>query len=108
MHLHHKYYHQNLSFNSDNQNAVHLTKHKKYHERTKHINGRYYFIQEIKVIKLKKLVLQIILHIWWQSPYLRASSNTVSNYLVLKMAKAEPVGAKEGSEDPKNAWYNSS
>ena len=44
----------------DSQSAIHLTKHQKYYERIKHIDVRYHFIREIEVIKVKKLVLQII------------------------------------------------
>ena len=39
----------------DSQSAIHLTKHQMYHERTKHIDVRYHFIQEIEVIKVKKI-----------------------------------------------------
>ena len=38
----------------DSCNAIHLTKHHMYHEITTHIDVRYHFIQEIKVIKVKK------------------------------------------------------
>ena len=43
----------------DSQSAIHLTKYQMYHERTKHNDVRYHFIQEIEVIKVKK-ILQII------------------------------------------------
>ena len=39
----------------DNQSVIHLTKHQMYHKRTKHIDVRYHFIREIKVIKVKKI-----------------------------------------------------
>ena len=39
----------------DSQSAIHLTKHQMYYERTKHIDVRYHFIREIKVIKIKKI-----------------------------------------------------
>jgi len=38
----------------DSQSTIHLIKHQKYHERTEHIDVRYHFIREIKVIKIKK------------------------------------------------------
>ena len=39
----------------DSQSVIHLTKHQMYHERIKHIDVRYHFIREIKVIKVKKI-----------------------------------------------------
>ena len=39
----------------DSQSAMHLTKHQMYLERIKHIDVRYHFIREIKVIKVKKI-----------------------------------------------------
>ena len=39
----------------DSQSVKHLTKHQMYHDRTKRIDVRYHFIQEIKVIKVKKI-----------------------------------------------------
>jgi len=39
----------------DSQSAIHLTKHQMYLERIKHIDVRYHFIREIKVIKIKKI-----------------------------------------------------
>jgi len=39
----------------DSYNAIYLTKHHRYHEMTKHVNVRYYFIREIKVIKVRKI-----------------------------------------------------
>ena len=39
----------------NSQDAIHLTKHQMYHERTKYIDVRYHFIREIKVIKVKKI-----------------------------------------------------
>nr|GEW92759.1 retrovirus-related Pol polyprotein from transposon TNT 1-94 [Tanacetum cinerariifolium] len=44
--------------NADNQSAIHLSRNAMFHERTKHINVRYYFIREIvesKGIKVAKI-----------------------------------------------------
>ena len=39
----------------DSQSVIHLMKHQMYHKRTIHIDVRYHFIWEIKVIKVKKI-----------------------------------------------------
>ena len=47
-----------VNIHSDNQSAIMLTKHHVYHERTKHIDVRFYFIRDIiakGVVKIKKI-----------------------------------------------------
>ena len=39
----------------DSHSAIHPMQHQIYHESTKHIDVKYCFIQEIKVIKVKKI-----------------------------------------------------
>ena len=87
----------------DSQSAIYLTNHQMYHERTKHIDVRYHFIQEIKVIKVKKIGTTSNPADMMTKPVPLASSSTVLNYLGFKMAKVEPAWAKEDSENPKNA-----
>lgn len=46
---------EHLNVYCDSQNNIHLTKNQIYHARTKHMNGRFQFVQ--KVIKNKKIFL---------------------------------------------------
>ena len=73
----------------DSQSAIHLTKHQMYHERTKHIDFTYHFIWEIKVIKVKKIGITNNSADMMTKPV--PSSSIVSNYLVFKVVKVEPV-----------------
>jgi len=87
----------------NSQSAIHLTKHQMYHERTKYIDVKYHFIREIEVIKVKKIstvdnptdmmTKLVPLH----------KSSTVSNCLVFKVVKVEPVEVREDSKNPNDA-----
>jgi len=87
----------------DSQSTIHLMKHQIYHERTKHIDVRYHFIREIEVIKVKKIGAADNPADMMTKPVLRASSSTVSNCLMFKVVKVEPVEAREDSKNPKDA-----
>jgi len=85
----------------DSQSVIHLTKHQMYHERTKHIDIRYHFIREIKVIKVKKIGTADNPADMMTKPVPYASSSTVSIYLVFKVTKVQPIWVKKRQQGSK-------
>ena len=74
-----------------------------HHERTKHIDVRYHFIQEIEVIKVKKIGTA-------DNPADMMTKPVPSRkfeYLEL-LGVQSGEGLAQDSKNPKNAWYSSS
>jgi len=87
----------------DKQSVIHLTKYQMYHERTKHIDVRYYFIREIKVIKVNKIGTADNPADMMTKPVTSRKFEHCLKLLSVQSIEGEPIGSKEDNKDSKDS-----